>query len=113
MYPIRPTILPPPEALKNDVECVRVARYGGGEEVELQVSPTGVPGLVFHQSHGRSALEQIVTRSGRSFSPPPLFLYGPIVESSVYDYPGYFQALCAENALWNQCLHPGSWMDGS
>lgn len=86
MYPIRPTILPPPEALKNDVECVRVATYGGGEEVELQVSPTGVPGLVFHQSHGRSALEQIVTRSGRSFSPPPLFLYGPIVEPSVMTY---------------------------
>ncbi len=80
------TILPAPEILKNDVECLRVAEYSGEEAVAIKVSPNGVPGIVFHQNNGRSALEQIITHSGRTACPPPLFLYGPGTEPSVMHY---------------------------
>ncbi len=80
------TILPPPEILKNEVECVRIAEYGGEEAVAIKVSPNGVPGIVFHQNNGHAALEQIITHSGRRSCPPPLFLYGPVIEPSVMTY---------------------------
>ena len=86
MYPIQLTILPPPAILKNDVECVRIADYRGGEAVAIKVAPNGLPGMVFHQSRGQAALEQIVTASGRTSCPPPLFLYGPVIEPSVMTY---------------------------
>jgi len=86
MYPIQLTILPPPAILKNDVECVRIAKYSGGEAVAIKVVPTGLPGIVFHQSRGQAALEQIVTDSGRTSCPPPLFVYGPVIEPSVMTY---------------------------
>jgi AraC-like DNA-binding protein len=86
MYPIQLTILPPPAILKNDVECVRIAEYSGGEAVAIKVVPTGLPGMVFHQSRGQAALEQIVTHSGRTSCPPPLFVYGPVIEPSVMTY---------------------------
>ena len=86
MSSIQFTILPAPEILKNDVECLRIAKYSGEEAVAIKVSPNGVPGIVFHQNNGRSALEQIITQSGRSSCPPPLFLYGPGIEPSVMHY---------------------------
>jgi AraC-like DNA-binding protein len=86
MYSTQFVILPPPVILKNDVECVRIAEYSGEETVAIKVSPTGLPGIVFHQCNGHAALEQIVTRSGRRSSPPPLFLYGPVIEPSVMTY---------------------------
>jgi AraC-like DNA-binding protein len=86
MHSIQFTLLPPPEILKNDVECVRIAEYSGEEVVVIKVSPTGVPGIVFHQNNGQAALEQIITHSGRTACPPPLFLYGPVIEPSVMTY---------------------------
>jgi hypothetical protein len=86
MSSIQFTILPAPEILKNDVECVRIAEYSGEEAVAIKVSPSGVPGIVFHQNNGWSALEQIITHSGRMSCPPPLFLYGPGIEPSVMHY---------------------------
>jgi len=80
------TILPAPEILKNDVECFRIAEYTGEEGVAIKVSPNGVPGIVFQQNNGRSALENIITHSGRTSCPPPLFLYGPGTEPSVMHY---------------------------
>jgi len=80
------TILPAPEILKNDVECFRIAEYTGEEGVAIKVSPNGVPGIVFQQNNGRSALENIITHSGRTACPPPLFLYGPGTEPSVMHY---------------------------
>jgi AraC-like DNA-binding protein len=80
------TMLPAPEPLKNDVECFRITEYTREEGVAIKVSPNGVPGLVFHQNNGRSALEQIITHSGRTSCPPPLFLYGPGIEPSVMHY---------------------------
>jgi AraC-like DNA-binding protein len=52
----------------------------------IKVSPNGVPGIVFQHNNGRSALEHIITHSGRTASPPPLFLYGPGTEPSVMQY---------------------------
>src|SRR5258708_12679879 len=80
------TILPAPEILKNDVECFRIAEYTGEEGVAIKVSPNGVPGIVFQQNNGRSALENIITHSGRTACPPPLFLYRPGPEPSVMHY---------------------------
>ena len=80
------TMLPAPEILKNDVECFRIAEYTGEEGVAIKVSPNGVPGIVFQQNNGRSALEKIITHSGRTVCPPPLFLYGPGTEPSVMHY---------------------------
>ncbi|GHO48691.1 helix-turn-helix domain-containing protein [Ktedonospora formicarum] len=86
MHSIHFAILPPPAILKNEVECVRIADYRGEEAVTINVSPTGAPGMVFHHNKGHAALEHIVTHSGRSFCPPPLFLSGPVIEPSVMIY---------------------------
>jgi AraC-like DNA-binding protein len=83
MSSIKFDILPPPEILKNDVECFRVVEYTGNEGLAIKVSPSGVPGIVFQQNNGRSAIENIITHSGRTTCPPPLFLYGPGIEPSV------------------------------
>ena len=86
MSSLHVTILPVPDILKHDVACVRIAAYSGEEAVAIKVSPDGVPGIVFHQNNGRSALEQIITHSGRTSCPPPLFLYGAGIEPSVMRY---------------------------
>jgi len=83
---IKFTILPAPEILKNDVECIRIAEFTGEEGLAIKVSPSGVPGIVFQQNNGRSAIENIITNSGRAASPPPLFLYGPGTEPSVMNF---------------------------
>ena len=86
MQSLHSLILQPPAILKHDVECVRITQYCGSETVAIKVSPNGAPGLVFHQHDGHAALEQIVTQSGRRFSPPLAFLYGPVIEPSVMTY---------------------------
>ena len=86
MSSIKFTILPAPEILKNDVECFRTAEYTGEEGLAIKVSPNGVPGIVFQQNNGRSAIEHIITHSGRKSCAPPLFLYGPGTEPSVMNY---------------------------
>jgi AraC-like DNA-binding protein len=86
MSSIRFTILPAPEILKNDVECFRIAEYTGKEGLAIKVSPSGVPGIVFQQNNGRSAIENIITHSGRTASPTPLFLYGSGTEPSVMHF---------------------------
>jgi len=86
MSSIQFTMLPVPEILKNDVECLRIAEYTGEEGLAIKVSPSGVPGMVFQQNNGRSALEKIITHSGRTACPPPFFLYGPGTEPSVMHY---------------------------
>jgi AraC-like DNA-binding protein len=88
MRSVKFTLLPPPELLKNDVECIRVAESSGEEALAIHVAPTGVPGIVFHQNNGRPALDEIATASGRSVRPPILFLYGPGTDASVMRYSG-------------------------
>jgi len=77
---------PGPGNPQNDVECFRRAEYTGEEGVAIKVSPNGVPGIVFQQNNGRSAIEHIITHSGRKSCVPPLFLYGPGTEPSVMHY---------------------------
>src|ERR1700693_5953267 len=86
MSSIRFTILPAPEILKYDVECFRIAEYTGEEGLAIKVSPNGVPGIVFQQNNGRSAIENIITHSGRTVCAPTLFLYRPNTETSVMNY---------------------------
>jgi AraC-like DNA-binding protein len=86
MSSIKFTILPAPEILKNDVECIRITEFTGEEGLAIKVSPSGVPGIVFQQNNGRSAIENIITNSGRAASPPPLFLYGPGTLPSVMNF---------------------------
>jgi len=86
MRSIQFSILSPPEILKNDIECVRIAEYSGEEAIAIKVSPNGMPGIVFHQNNGQAALEQIITHSGRTSCPPPLFLYGPVIEPSIMTF---------------------------
>jgi len=107
MYAIQFTILPPPEILRNDIECVRIAEYSGEEGVAIKVSPNGVPGMVFHQSHGHAALEQIITPSGHRFCPPPLISLWTsdraechdVQKRSLHHDSGDFQAVRPQNLL--------------
>src|SRR5260370_17584835 len=86
MSSVKFTMLPVPEILKNDVECLRIAEYTGEEGLAIKVSPSGVPGIVFQQNNGRAALETYITPSGRTFCPPPLFFYGPRTEPICLPY---------------------------
>jgi hypothetical protein len=91
MQSLHSLVLQPPTILKHEVECVRITEYCGNEAVAIKVSPHGAPGLVFHQHNGHAALDQILTQSGRRFSPPLAFLNGPVIEPSVMTYkPGAF-----------------------
>ena len=87
MQSLHSLILQPPAILKHEVECVRITEYCGNGAVAIKASPNGAPGLVFHQHNGHAALDQILTQSGRRFSPPLAFLYGPVIEPSVVKYP--------------------------
>jgi AraC-like DNA-binding protein len=86
MRSINFAIVPPPNILRQDVECFMVAEYAGEEGVAIKVSPSGVPGIVFQHDQGRSAIENIITQSGRKVTTPTLFLYGPGTEPSVMNY---------------------------
>ena len=79
-------ILPPPAALKDDVTCFQIVEYTGQEAVAINVLPNGVPGLLFQHSDGRSAIDKITTRSGRTGITPTLFVYGAGTEPSVMHY---------------------------
>ena len=86
MSSIQFTILPAPEILKNDVECFRISEHTGEEALAINVSPTALPGIVFQQNNGRSAIKNIITHSRIKSSTPPLFLYGPGIEPSIMNY---------------------------
>ncbi len=86
MSSIKFDLLPAPKILKNDVECFSIAEYCGDEALAIKVSPRGIPGIVFQHSDGRSAIDNITTRSGRKFSMPTLCLYGPGIEPSVMNF---------------------------
>jgi AraC-like DNA-binding protein len=79
-------VLTPPEPLKRDVECLLLYEFAGNERVVTNVFPKGIPGLVFHHHNGNPAIDSIQVLSGRRISPPTLFLYGPVAESSVMNF---------------------------
>src|SRR6476659_8693900 len=83
---IRFDILPPPQILRGDVECFSTIEYTGDEGLAISVSPKAVPGIVFQQHNGQSALESIVSDSGITPSAPTSFLYGPGIEPSTMNF---------------------------
>jgi AraC-like DNA-binding protein len=81
-------VLRVPEPLQRDVECLLLYEFEGNQKVSTNVFPKGIPGIVFHHQHGNPAIESIQVQSGRQVSPPTLFLYGPVAESSVMSFGG-------------------------
>jgi AraC-like DNA-binding protein len=79
-------VLAPPAILKNDVGCIVLNRFNAEEGMTINVFSNGIPGIVFHHNDGRPAIESIMTQSGRTISPPGLFLCGPGTESSVMNF---------------------------
>jgi AraC-like DNA-binding protein len=86
MSSVRFNILPPPDILKNDVECFRIAEHITSAKWAINVSPTAVPGIVFQHNDGQSSLESIATPSHSIIDVPTLFLHGPVIEPSVMNY---------------------------
>jgi AraC-like DNA-binding protein len=80
--------LAPPEVLRRDVECLLIYEFTGDQRLATNVFPKGNPGIVFHHQNGHRAIESIHVQSGRKVSPPTLFLYGPVVESSIMNFDG-------------------------
>lgn len=85
MQALRSRILLPPTSLQNDVQCFSVVEYTGDEALSIRVFPKAVPGIVFQQANGRSALETIATASSE-VSVSPLFAYGAGVEPSTMSF---------------------------
>jgi AraC-like DNA-binding protein len=79
-------VLAAPEILRRDVECLLLYEFMGSQRVATNVFPKGIPGIVFHHQNGNPVIESIQVQSGRKVSPPTLFLYGPVVESSVMNF---------------------------
>ena len=78
-------MVPSPEILRRDVECFRIINYSGDEGSAIQVSPNGMPGIVFQHCEGQSAIENI-TLPSRAVAPPTLFLYALGTEPSIMNY---------------------------
>ncbi|MCI0711309.1 MAG: AraC family transcriptional regulator [Chloroflexi bacterium] len=83
MTAIKFDILPPPAALKNDVECFRAIEYSGDEGPSINVCISGLPGIVFQHHHGCSPIERIVTPSGSISDVPTLYIYGQITQPGI------------------------------
>jgi AraC-like DNA-binding protein len=84
--PVKFTVIPPPKILQEDVECFRIFEYTGHEAVAIKVAPIAVPGIVFQQKDGKSAIENIIVRSEVNSSIPTAYVYGPGIEPSVMTY---------------------------
>lgn len=72
--------------LSRVIESIQMTHYPGAAAVALNVTPAGVPGLLFHVSDGHGALEHITTPSACAADPAPLFLYGPGIQPSVMTF---------------------------
>jgi AraC-like DNA-binding protein len=79
-------ILGVPEILRGEVKCILAHKFSGTMGTTINVFPSGIPGIVFHHNEGRAAIENIVTQSGHTFSPPILFLHGAGTESSIMKF---------------------------
>jgi AraC-like DNA-binding protein len=102
MNAIEFNILPAPKSLKNEVECIRIARHVTGESFALKTSLNGLPGIVFQHHEGRSPVENIITRARCNSQIPILYLYGQITEPSIMNHHGPYtmtQVLLKPHAL--------------
>ena len=80
------TVIPTPEILKNDVECIRITRHNGEGRLAINVCLNGLPGISFQHHDGRSPIEKISTRFGSAACTPTLFVYGQMTEPGVMHY---------------------------
>ncbi len=88
------TVIPTPEILNNDVECIRLTEHDGTEPLALNVCLNGLPGIVFEHRNGRSPLAHISTRVGCVTDLPTLYIYGQMTEMGVMHYqPGAFTTI--------------------
>jgi len=74
------------KSIRNVAECFIVNEIRNVKGTTINVFPNGTPGIVFHHNDGHSAIENIVTQSGRTFSPPTLFLHRAGIESSIMKF---------------------------
>ena len=79
-------ILNVPEFLWGEVKCILLHEFSDIVGTNINVFPSGIPGIVFHHKDGHPAIENIVTQSGQTFSPPILFLHGAGAESSIMKF---------------------------
>lgn len=78
------TVLPPPQALNRDVECLRIAVHTGNQPLEVKVCPSGYPGIVFQLADdGAAAIQSIAIRSAKMANIPIVFLHGQGSEPSI------------------------------
>ena len=77
------TVIPTPEILKNDVECIRITRHNGEGRLAINVCLNGLPGIAFQHHNGHSPLEKISTRLGSVAAIPTLYIYGQMTEPGV------------------------------
>lgn len=80
------SVFPPPDTLKNDVDCIRVVKLSNDRRLDVKTCPNGSPGMVFHYSDGKPVIEKIAIRSGTATDIPPLFLYGQGSEPSIMSF---------------------------
>ncbi len=86
------TVMPIPEILKEDVECIRVSTHDGAAALDINVCLNGLPGIVFEHDNGHSPIEQISTRFGSVKHTATLYVYGQMTEPGVMHYkPGNFR----------------------
>ena len=77
------TVIPTPEILKNDVECIRITHHDGHERLAINVCLNGLPGIAFQHHDGHSPLEKISTRFGSVATIPTLYIYGQMTEPGI------------------------------
>jgi AraC-like DNA-binding protein len=79
-------MIPPPQSLQSDVECIRIVEYCGDDALSINVCLNGLPGIVFQHGDGHSPIENIITPSGFVSSAPTLYIYGQMTEPSVMNH---------------------------
>jgi AraC-like DNA-binding protein len=89
MTTINFTVMPPPQALSQDIECLRIATHTGNQPLEVKVCPSGYPGIVFQLAADETAaIESIAIRSAQTSNIPILFLHGQGSEPSIMRFRG-------------------------
>lgn len=84
MTTINFTVLPPPQVLSRDIECLRIATHTGNKPLEVKICPSGYPGIVFQFAADKTAaIESIAIRSAKTSAIPILFLHGQGSEPSI------------------------------
>jgi AraC-like DNA-binding protein len=82
----QPRMFDVPRSLRNHVECFILNELSSAKTMSISVFPNADPGIVFHHSAGKPAIENIIMRSGRKTFPSTSFLHGPGIESSVMNF---------------------------